>query len=138
VETVIRQVDINPIFAWAMEMPLPAPPQHFLRLLGQPSRQDGDDAEPRPHMRQALMLLNGPLVHEAARVGPLEPLGRAIAVNGRLDLVGLLYLESLSRNPTAEERAVAEAVIAAADEPADGVADMRWAIFNSREFRFIP
>ncbi|MFM8703691.1 MAG: hypothetical protein ACKOHG_07440, partial [Planctomycetia bacterium] len=78
------------------------------------------------------------LVHEAARVGPLEPLGRAIAVNGRLDLVGLLYLEALSRNPTAEERAAAEDVIAAAAAPADGVADMRWALFNSREFRFIP
>ncbi|MFM8802507.1 MAG: DUF1553 domain-containing protein [Planctomycetia bacterium] len=138
VETVIRQVDLNPLFAWAIEMPLPAPPQHFLRLLGQSSREDGDDAERRPHMRQALMLLNGPLVHEAARVGPLEPLGRAIAVNGRLDLVGLLYLEALSRNPTAEARAAAEDVIAAAAAPADGVADMRWALFNSREFRFIP
>ena len=138
VETVTRQVDLNPYFDWAIHMPLPAPPQHFLRLLGQSPRQDGDGAEPRPHMRQALMLLNGPLVHEAARVGPLEPLGRAISVNGRLDLVRMLYLETLSRVPTAEERAAAEDVIAAADSPADGIADMRWAIFNSREFRFIP
>jgi hypothetical protein len=138
VETVTRQVDLNPYFDWAIQMPLPAPPQHFLRLLGQSSRQDGDDAEPRPRMRQALVLLNGPLVHEAARVGPLEPLGRAISVNGRRDLVGMLYLEALSRVPTAEERAVAEDVIAAADSPADGIADMRWAIFNSREFRFLP
>jgi hypothetical protein len=29
-------------------------------------------------------------------------------------------------------------VIAGAGSTADGVADMRWAILNSREFRFIP
>jgi hypothetical protein len=139
VETVTRQVDLNPRFDWAIGMPLPAPPQHFLRLLGQSSREDGEDAGgPRPHMRQALILLNGPLVHEAARVGPLEPLGRAIAVGGRLDLVGMLYRETLSRAPTAAERAAAAEVIAGAGSTADGVADMRWAILNSREFRFVP
>lgn len=139
VETVTRQVDQNPFFEWAVTMPLPAPPQHFLRMLGQSSREDSDDAaEPRPHMRQALMLLNGPLVHEAARVGSLEPLGRAISVGGRRDLVGVLYLETLSRAPTDRERATADEVIASAESAAEGVADMRWAIFNSREFRFIP
>lgn len=139
VEIVTRQVDENPRFDWAIGMPLPAPPQHFLRVLGQSSRDDSDDAGgPRPHMRQALVLLNGPLVHEAARVGPLEPLGRAIAVGGRPDLVGMLYMETLSRAPTTAERAVADEVIAGAGSTADGVADMRWAILNSREFRFIP
>lgn len=138
VETVTKQVDINPQFPWAIDMPLPAPPQHFLRLLGQSPRVDDDAFESRPHMRQALMLLNGPLVHEAARVGPLEPLGRAIAAGGRSDVVGMLYRETLARSPTDEERAVADEVIAAADSTADGVADLRWAIFNSREFRFIP
>jgi len=139
VETVTSQVDLNPQFQWAIEMPLPAPPRHFLRLLGQSPRLDGDDDfGPRPDMRQALTLLNGPLVHEAARVGPLEPLGRAIAAGRRHDLVGMLYLQTLSRSPTGEERALAEEVIASAASPAEGVADMRWAIFNSREFRFIP
>ena len=139
VEIVTRQVDENPRFDWAIGMPLPAPPQHFLRLLGQSSRDDDADAGgPRPHMRQALVLLNGPLVHEAARVGSLEPLGRAIAVGGRPDLVGMLYMETLSRVPTAEERTAADGVIAGAGSTADGVADMRWAILNSREFRFIP
>jgi hypothetical protein len=139
VETITKQVDLNPQFQWALEMPLPAPPQHFLRLLGQSPRLDSDDdSGPRPHMRQALVLLNGPLVHEAARVGPLEPLGRAIALGGRHDLVAMLYVQTLSRPPTDAERAVAEDVIAAADSPTDGVADMRWAIFNSREFRFVP
>ncbi len=138
VETVTTQVDQNPHFPWAIEMPLPAPPHHFLRLLGQSPRLDDDASESRPHMRQALMLLNGPLVHEAARVGPLEPLGRAIAVGGRQDLVNMLYMETLSREPTKEERADAKEVIAAAGSVADGIADMRWAIFNCREFRFIP
>jgi hypothetical protein len=138
VETITQQVDQNPHYPWAIEMPLPAPPHHFLQLLGQSPRLDDDASEPRPHMRQALMLLNGPLVHEAARVGPLEPLGRAIAVGGRKDLVNMLYMETLSREPTKEERADAKEVIASAASVADGIADMRWAIFNCREFRFIP
>ena len=138
IETVTSQVDHNPHFPWAIEMPLPAPPQHFLRLLGQSPRLDVDASEPRPDMRQALVLINGPLVHEAARVGPLEPLGRAIAVGGRQDLVGMLYMETLSREPTAEERAGAEEAIASAASVADGIADLRWAIFNCREFRFVP
>jgi hypothetical protein len=137
-ETVTSQVDHNPRFPWAIEMPLPAPPQHFLRLLGQSPRLDFDASEPRPHMRQALMLINGPLVHEAARVGPLEPLGRALAVGGRQDLVRMLYMETLSREPTTEERAGAEQVIASAASVADGIADLRWAIFNCREFRLVP
>lgn len=138
IETVTSQVDHNPHFPWAIEMPLPAPPQHFLRLLGQSPRLDVDASEPRPDMRQALVLINGPLVHEAARVGPLEPLGRAIAVGGRQDLVGMLYMETLSREPTAEERAGAAEVVASAASVADGIADLRWAIFNCREFRFVP
>lgn len=139
VETVTRQVDFNPRFGWAVEMPLPAPEQHFLRLMGQSSRQDTDEAGgPRPHMRQALMLLNGPLLHEAARVGPLEPLGRALAAGGRRDLVALLYLETLTREPTRREREVADEVIAAAATRTDGIADLRWAILNSHEFRFMP
>jgi hypothetical protein len=89
-------------------------------------------------MRQALMLLNGPLVHEAARVGPLEPLGRVLAAPGRRDVVRLLYVETLTREPRRRERDVADEVLAAAATPADGIADLRWAILNSHEFRFMP
>ena len=137
-KTVTSQVDFNPHFPWAIEMPLPAPHDHFLRLLGQSPRRDEDASEVRPDMRQALAMINGPLVHEAARVGPLEPLGRALAAGGRQDLVGMLYLDTLSREPTTEERAGAEEVVASAASAAEGIADLRWAIFNCREFRFIP
>jgi len=137
-KTVTSQVDFNPHFPWAIEMPLPAPHDHFLRLLGQSPRRDQDASEVRPDMRQALAMINGPLVHEAARVGPLEPLGRALALGGRQDLVGMLYMETLSREPTTEERAGAEEVVASAASAAEGIADLRWAIFNCREFRFIP
>jgi hypothetical protein len=50
----------------------------------------------------------------------------------------MLYEETLCRAPTAAERALAEEVIATAVSAADGLADLRWAIFNGREFRFIP
>ena len=53
----------------------PAPPAHFLRVFGQPSRDTlGEFREDAPSMRQALMMLNGKAPHEASRVGPQEPL----------------------------------------------------------------
>ena len=139
VEMVTREVDVNPRFDWAVAMPLPTPEQHFLRLLGQSSRQDVEEVGgSRPHMRQALMLLNGPLVHEAARVGQFEPIGRVLAAPGRRDVVSLLYVETLSREPQRRERELADEVLATAATPADGIADLRWAILNSHEFRFMP
>ena len=56
-------------------MQSPAPDGHFLRVFGQPNRTDlGDLRDDTASMRQALMMLNGRITHEAARVGDLEPM----------------------------------------------------------------
>ena len=77
-KTVTSQVDDNPVFGSALRMASPAPPAHFLRVFGQPSREGlGEFREQYASMRQQLMMLNGRLTHEASRVGPLEPIHKA-------------------------------------------------------------
>jgi hypothetical protein len=91
-------------------------------------------------MRQALMMLNGQLTNQAARVGALEPM-HALLVGPKADLdaaITLAYREALTRAPTAEELSDAKTIIKEAKSVLDGMADLRWALFNSNEFRYLP
>ena len=52
--------------------------------------------------------------------------------------IELVYHEILTRNPSAEEADWAKQIIAEAKTPRDGIADLRWVMLNSNEFRFLP
>ena len=138
-KTVTEEIDDNPRFSSSMRMSTPAAPSHFLRVFGQPSRDGlGELREHTPSMRQALMMLNGKAIHEASRVGPLEPI-HSLLTGKRKDLVKaveLAYLEILTRRPSALEQSEASAVLGQA--PMQGMADLRWALLNSHEFRYLP
>lgn len=140
-KVVTRVVDENPVFNSSLRMQSPAPEGHFLRIFGQPNRSDlGDLRDDSASMRQALMMLNGRITHEAARVGDLEPMsslltGKVPDLGGAIDLA---YLEILTRRPTAEEVADARSLITDAATPQDGMADLRWILLNCNEFRFLP
>ncbi len=78
---------------------------HFLRVFGQTDRAALDERRDHsPSMRQALMMLNGKLTNEAARVGPLEPVvradRRAEGRRGRGDQAGV----SRDADPRADRR----------------------------------
>ncbi len=138
VETV---VDDNPRFISSMRMASPAPVGHFLRVFGQTDRGALDDRRDHtPSMRQALMMLNGKLTNEAARVGALEPI-YPLVVGPKMDLdkaIRLAYRESLTREPDARELTEARQIVKDAATPAEGMADLRWALFNCHEFRYLP
>ncbi len=138
----IRSVfDDNPRFSTSMRMASPAAPEHFLRIFGQPSRATLDEKRDHtPSMRQALMLLNGRLTHEASRVGELEPIHKLLAGKTR-DIEGairLVYREIFTRSPSASEIQEARQIISGGDSPLAGMADLRWVMLNSNEFRFLP
>ena len=140
-ETVSALVDDNPKFDSTLRMATPAPASHFLRVFGQPARDNlGEFRDESPSLRQELMMLNGKATHEASRVGPLEPVHALIAgPNANAGkAVELVYLEIFTRRPTVEELAEAREVIAGGKNPADGLADLRWAMLNSHEFRYLP
>ena len=134
-------IDDNPKFASAMRMASPADPSHFLRVFGQPSRESlGEHRDDSSSMRQALMMLNGKLTNEAARVGDFEPM-HALLVGEKANVaaaVRLAYREILTREPTAEELSEARQIIEEAPDAREGMADVRWVLFNCNEFRYIP
>ena len=140
-KTVTRTIDDNPVFNTSLRMQSPAPEGHFLRVFGQPNRTDlGDLRDDSASMRQALMMLNGRVTHEAARVGDLEPIAKF--VNGKdanpEEAVKFAYLEILTRKPSEEEIKEGKEIVAAAATAADGIADLRWILLNCNEFRFLP
>ena len=134
-ETFTEVVDDNPRFDSAMRMATPAPPSHFLRVFGQPARTGlGEFRDEASSLRQQLMMLNGRMTQEASRVGPLEPLHRILQQDPD-KAIDWAYQEILTRLPTTEEKAEARLIIASGPE---GMADLRWALLNSNEFRFLP
>ena len=134
-------IDDNPSFTSSFRMASPAAPEHFLRVFGQTDRtQLGEHRDQSPSMRQALMMLNGRLTHEASRVGELEPV-YALLVGEKADrsqAVQLVYDEILTRQPSADELNEAKMIIEDASTPLDGMADLRWLLLNCDEFRFLP
>ncbi|MDE0737252.1 MAG: DUF1553 domain-containing protein, partial [Pirellulaceae bacterium] len=136
-----RTIDDNPRFSSSLRMASPAPIGHFVRVFGQTSRNDlGEARNQTPSMRQALMMLNGRLTHEASRVGDLEPIHKYLAgKKPRLDeAIKFAYREILTREPSADEMVNAMGVLQGADNATDGMADLRWVLLNSNEFRFLP
>lgn len=136
-----RQLDDNPLFTSSFRMASPADPEHFLRVFGQPERvQLGETRDHTPSMRQALMLLNGRLTHEAARVGELEAAHDLLTgpKPNPKKAVELAYLEILTRTPTAAETEEGVEIINASQNRLDAMADLRWVLLNCNEFRFVP
>lgn len=132
--------DDNPKFGSSLRMASPADPEHFLRVFGQTDRQVlGETRDHAPNMRQALMMLNGRLTHEASRVGEFEPIFALITEQKDLDAaVKLAYREILTREPSSDEITEAKSIIGAHKDPLDGMADFRWILLNCNEFRFLP
>ncbi|MEE2705749.1 MAG: DUF1553 domain-containing protein, partial [Planctomycetota bacterium] len=110
-------IDDNPRFGSAYRMASPSNPEHFLRVFGQTDRtQLGIHRDHAPSMRQALMLLNGRLTHEASRVGIKEamyPLLQGDTAD-RPQAIRMAYREILTRLPTDEELQDAGTMLGAA------------------------
>ena len=140
-KSIERTFDDNPVFGSAFRMASPAAPQHFVRIFGQTDRtQVGVPRDHSPSMRQALMMLNGKMTHEASRVGPFEPMHKLlVGKNPDVDeAVRVAYFEILTREPAAEEVQLAKSIIDEGDTTLEGMADLRWVLLNSNEFRYLP
>jgi hypothetical protein len=134
-----QTVDDNPRYSSSFRMATPAAPDHFLRVFGQPGRDRlGDFRNFEASMRQALMMLNGKLTHEAARVGPYESIHSLLtgAKPNLHEAVRKTYLLIFTREPN--ELEIKEGLGVLDDSPLEGMADLRWAMLNSHEFKFIP
>jgi hypothetical protein len=113
--------------------------QHpFLSAFGQPARETSCECERGGDagLVHALQLINGPSVKDKL-TRPDNRIGRALA-SGRPDpqVLEEVYLATLSRLPTPEEREAALGYVARAPERRRAWEDVQWALLNSKEFLF--
>ncbi len=114
-------------------------PSYFFQVFGRPVRASVCECERsnEPSMVQALHLLNAPeitakLMHRHGRARQLAASNRSPA-----ELIEELYLTTVSRFPTEEERELMlQAFAAYGDDRQAAVEDVLWALLNSKEFVF--
>lgn len=109
----------------------------FLDRFNQPGEKAADR---QTSILQTLTLMNGPLLatathHERGRLLAAVIAAPWLDAGGQVDA---LYLETLSRSPTAAERArfAQHVKNAAASDRDQALADVLWALLNSSEFLF--
>lgn len=122
----------------ATELPDPSVPSHFLSTFGRPVRNSPCDCarSSQPDLSQALLMLNSPtlhgkLTHAEGRIRKL------IAANKTDDeVMEELYLATLSRLPTDNERVLIREVVAGQPMKSEVWQDVLWTLINSAEFLF--
>ena len=122
----------------ATEIPDGGTSTYMLTTFGRSPRTSAceGDASVALTLSQALHLITGEAVHQKIQKGGV--VRRWVTKENRTDdqMINQLFLRTLSRRPTAEER---ESLIAGVSESEDRVAaieDVFWALMNSREFLF--
>jgi hypothetical protein len=127
-----------PLGTRAIQLPDNEVRSYLLDTFGRPARQVLCECErtTRPNIAQAMHLLNGDFLNRkiADKAGRVEKL--VAAKTPTPQAVEELYLATLSRPPTADERAKAEGWVKSAPTPRDGLQDLLWVLVNSREFLF--
>jgi hypothetical protein len=110
----------------------------FLKTFGQPSRELACECEREgdSNLAQALQLINGPTVNEKLR-SPNNRLGRLLAQKRPdKEILGELYLATLSRLPAEGEVQAALEHVAKAPDKRKAWEDVQWALLNAKEFLF--
>lgn len=120
------------LLARASELPQPSPETHFLRVFGQGDRLLADSATNDGSVPQVLQLMNGSVGRLVSDLKSHSVVA-AYAEKTREAQIQSLYLSYLSRRPNARE------LTAAGKGLSDGLslADLAWALANTREFLFI-
>lgn len=108
--------------------------QDFVRDYGDAGEAELDDRSGT--VSQALLRMNGKLTRELFEAGPLSSAGRLSSMATDDQLVDLCFLVTLTRRPTAEERAHFLPLVRDTKEDARSKAteDLLWALVNSAEF----
>jgi len=120
---------------------LPAPDMvenDFLKNFGQPDRSTVCACERSvdSNLTMAIEMFNGTSLHEKLR-DENSRFRRSLAAGRSLEeVIGDLFLAAISRPPTETEMSAAIDHCKTGDEPAVGMEDICWALFNTDEFLF--
>lgn len=122
----------------AISLPDPTVISSFLDIFGRPKRTTTCECErgARPDLNQVLHLANSLKLHdkvsdERGRVNRL-----VTGVKNDAEIVEELYLATLTRLPTAAERATVQRLLAQAPSRREGFEDLMWTLLNLGEFAF--
>ncbi len=118
----------------ASELRQPAPPGHFLRQFGQSDRELIDHSYDDASVPQILTLINGPLFNQLMRKNSLL-VQEVDAASSAPDKFRIIWLSMLGRLPTSSEMALALKEYKLSRTR--GIADVVWALLNTREFSFV-
>lgn len=122
----------------AAQLPDTAVPSYFLELFGRPARNTTCECErsDEPNLGQVLHLMNNAGINAklSAKNGRVASLIEAKLPDARV--VEELYLASVSRFPTPQERRKGVQLLARAKNRQQAAEDILWALMNSKEFVF--
>jgi hypothetical protein len=118
----------------ASELPLPAPPGHFLRQFGQSDHESIESSSRDGNVPQVLQMFNGPITHSLLE-GKSLLFEKVTAEKDRDARIDVIFLSILNRKPSAAERQSAAAEITKNDNA--GYGNVIWALVNTREFLFV-
>jgi len=122
------------ILARASELPLPTPPDHFLRQFGQSARELISGSSTDGSVPQVLTMFNGPITHMLLEDGSTM-YNNVVKEKKMDDQIEVIFLTILSRKPSKEEHAFAEAEIKSNGK--SGYGNVIWSLVNTREFLFV-
>jgi hypothetical protein len=113
---------------------------YTMHVFGKPTRATNCDCERTntPSLLQSIFMQNDPLVSmRLSESGWLAEIAEKGAASTPADSAGLIrtaYLRTVCRPPTAEEITRAQTHLAESNSAAEGLGDLIWALFNSKEF----
>lgn len=118
----------------AADIRSPAPNGHFLRQFGQSDRELVENGNKDASVMQALMMMNGGLFRNLQ--SPYSVVSRAVKDATDPDsIIDTIYLSTMSRRATPEEKEVLRPI--AAGDRAEARGDVLWTVLNTRQFFFI-
>lgn len=122
------------VLARASELPMPLPPDHFLRQFGQGDHELIDSSSTDGNVAQILTMFNGEITHMMLEAGSViyDNLLKARSVDQRIRVI---FYSILGREPSRSDESTAESEIRRAG-PA-GYGNVIWALINTKEFLFI-
>lgn len=128
-----------PLGTRAIELPDGEYPDHFLNTFGKPRRASVCECErlPDENLGQALHTLNGDVV--AGKIANKTGRIATLLKGDRPDeeLIAELYLQTLSRLPSASELATAQQFLTESPSRQEFYEDLLWSLVNSKQFLFV-
>jgi hypothetical protein len=128
-----------PLGTRAIELPDAEYPDYFLNTFAKPRRVSVCECEraPDPSLAQALHTLNGDILALKIRDAKSRVSKLVAAQKSHDEIVEDLYLATLSRLPSDDERQASRELLAASEQPAEFYQDLLWALVNSKQFLFV-